>query len=136
MELQVGVKVYLRNADGKFLLLQRSLTKYPEVPNRWDIVGGRIDIGTPLLANLEREVWEETGMKMIGEPKLIAAQDILRIPGRHVVRLTYIADTHDTQPTLSDEHDDFGWFTVAEMQGMDDFDTYAKEVLRLVAERA
>lgn len=133
MELQVGVKVYLRNLEGKFLLLQRSLTKYPEVPNRWDIIGGRIDIGTPLLTNLDRELLEETGMKMSTAPKLIAAQDILRIPGRHVVRLTYIAETNDTEPTLSDEHDDFGWFTVAEMQIMDGFDMYAKEILPLVS---
>ncbi len=133
MDLQVGVKVYLRNAEGKFLLLQRSLTKYPEVPNRWDIIGGRIDIGTPLLTNLDRELLEETGMKMSTAPKLIAAQDILRIPGRHVVRLTYIAQTNDARPTLSDEHDDFGWFTVAEMQIMDGFDIYAKEILPLVS---
>jgi 8-oxo-dGTP pyrophosphatase MutT (NUDIX family) len=133
MDLQVGVKVYLRNAEGKFLLLQRSLTKYPEVPNRWDIIGGRIDIGTPLLTNLDRELLEETGMKMSTAPKLIAAQDILRIPGRHVVRLTYIAQTNDARPTLSDEHDDFGWFTVAEMQIMDGFDMYAKEILPLVS---
>ncbi len=133
MDLQVGVKVYLRNAEGKFLLLQRSLTKYPEVPNRWDIIGGRIDIGTPLLTNLDRELLEETGMKMSNVPKLIAAQDILRISGRHVVRLTYIAETNDAKPTLSDEHDNFGWFTVAEMKTMDGFDMYAKEVLPLVS---
>jgi 8-oxo-dGTP pyrophosphatase MutT (NUDIX family) len=133
MELQVGVKVYLRNAEGKFLLLQRSLTKYPEVPNRWDIIGGRIDVGTSLLPNLDRELWEETGLKMSTVPKLIAAQDILRIPGRHVVRLTYIAETNEIKPTLSDEHDDFGWFTVAEMQTMDGFDMYAKEILPLVS---
>lgn len=133
MDLQVGVKVYLRNAEGKFLLLQRSLAKYPEVPNRWDIIGGRIDIGTPLLTNLARELLEETGMKISSSPRLIAAQDILRIPGRHVVRLTYIAETNDTTPTLSDEHDDFGWFTVAEIHSLDGFDMYAKEVLSLVA---
>ena len=64
MQLQVGVKVYLRGTEGKFLLLHRSAVKYPDVIDRWDIVGGRIDPGTPLLANLERELAEETGMRM------------------------------------------------------------------------
>lgn len=132
MELLVGVKVYLRNAEGKFLLLRRSLTKYPEVNDRWDIIGGRINPGSPLLENLARELMEETGMQMSSEPKLIAAQDILRSPGRHVVRLTYIAETNDITPTLSDEHDDFAWFTLAELQQLEGFDMYAKEVLNLV----
>lgn len=132
MELLVGVKVYLRNAEGKFLLLQRSVTKYPEVKDRWDIIGGRINPGSPLVENLERELSEETGMKMSSEPKLIAAQDILRSPGKHVVRLTYIAETNESAPTLSDEHDACGWFTLAEIQQLEGFDMYAKEVLPLV----
>lgn len=128
-QLQVGVKVFLRNAEGKYLLLQRSVSKYPEIPNRWDIVGGRIEVGTPLLDNLTREVFEETGMKISSEPKLIAAQDILRTPDRHVVRLTYIAETYDKKPMLSDENDDFGWYTVAEMRALIGVDIYAKEII-------
>lgn len=128
----MGVKVYLRNAEGKFLLLQRSVTKYPEVKDRWDIIGGRINPGSPLLENLERELSEETGMKMSNEPKLIAAQDILRSPGKHVVRLTYIAETNESTPTLSDEHDAFCWFTLAEIQRLEGFDMYAKEALPLI----
>src|SRR5438045_4204831 len=94
MELQVGVKIILQNKEGKILLLERNLEKYPEVgkQNRWDIVGGRIDIGVPLLENLKREIFEETKLDLKAEPKLIAAQDILRVPGKHVVRLTYTAN--------------------------------------------
>lgn len=128
-QLQVGVKVFLRNTAGKYLLLQRSRSKYPEVPNRWDVVGGRIEVGSPLLDNLAREISEETGMKMSSEPQLLAAQDILRTPERHVVRLTYIANTLDEKPMLSDENDDFGWYTVAEMQELTGVDIYAKEII-------
>jgi ADP-ribose pyrophosphatase YjhB (NUDIX family) len=128
-QLQVGVKVFLRNTAGKYLLLQRSRSKYPEIPNRWDVVGGRIEVGTPLLDNLIREIAEETGMQMSSEPQLLAAQDILRTPERHVVRLTYIANTLDEKPILSDENDDFGWYTVAEMQAQEGVDIYAKEII-------
>jgi len=48
MELQVGVKILLKNSEGKYLLIRRSAEKYPEVGARWDIVGGRID-GEPKL---------------------------------------------------------------------------------------
>src|SRR3989344_6009185 len=90
MELQVGVKIILQNKEGKILLLHRNWEKYPEVKkdNSWDIVGGRINIGTPLLENLKREIFEETKLNLIKERKLIAAQDILRTD-KHVVRLTY-----------------------------------------------
>ena len=71
-----------------FLLLKRSDKKYPEVGARWDIVGGRIHPGIPLLDNLQREVKEETNLDLTGEPKLVAAQDILRVECRHAVRLT------------------------------------------------
>lgn len=53
MELQVGVKVLLKNPEGKYLLVKRSNKKYPEVGATWDIVGGRIDPGLPLLENLK-----------------------------------------------------------------------------------
>jgi len=54
--LQVGVKVILQREDDKVLLLRRNPRKYPEIGPKWDIVGGRIDIGFPLLENLKREV--------------------------------------------------------------------------------
>ena len=59
MELQVGVKVFLKNLQGKYLLVRRSPKKYPEVGALWDIVGGRINPGSPLLENLKREKKEE-----------------------------------------------------------------------------
>lgn len=131
MDLQVGVKVFLRNQEGKFLILQRSAIKYPEVVERWDIVGGRIEAGTPLLDNLKREIMEETGLTLTSVPTLIAAQDILRIPGRHVVRLSYVA-TIDGVPTIDEEHDAYQWLTINELRDFVGFDSHAKSILDLV----
>ncbi|MFA6512327.1 MAG: NUDIX hydrolase [Patescibacteria group bacterium] len=128
MELQVGVKILLKNPEGKFLLTRRNPKKYPEVGPKWDIVGGRIDPGTPLLDNLRREVKEETGMDYTGDPTLVAAQDILRVPGRHVVRLTYIGDI-EGDPQLSDESLEYKWFTREELVQNEDLDIYVKELL-------
>lgn len=129
MELQVGVKALIKNSEGKFLVLERSLAKYPEVPNRWDIPGGRIDAGTSLLENLAREIKEETGLILVGEPHLLAAQDILRIPGRHVVRLTYLVSVEKGEPKLNgEEHDRYDWFTVEELRTRAGVDIYVKEV--------
>ena len=128
MELQVGVKALLQNKDGKYLLLRRSPKKYPEAGAIWDIVGGRIDPGSTLVENLKREIREEIGLDLTDEPKLIAAQDILRIPGRHVVRLTYTAHI-DGEPKLGADHTEFKWFTGPELKTLENLDSYFKELL-------
>lgn len=126
--LQVGVKALLKNSEGKFLLLRRNPEKYPEAGATWDIVGGRINAGRPLLDNLQREIREETGLELTSTPKLVAAQDILKIPGKHVVRLTYIGEIEGT-PVLDDEHTESGWFTASELIDLDDLDPFLSEVL-------
>ncbi|HVN26701.1 MAG TPA: NUDIX domain-containing protein [Candidatus Paceibacterota bacterium] len=126
--LQVGVKILLSNDSGKFLLLRRSLEKYPEIQGGWDIVGGRINPGTPLLENLRREVREETGLELIGEPRLVAAQDILRNPKRHVVRLTYVGVSSGEVRLDVSENDDYKWYTKDEILTLEDVDMYFKEL--------
>ncbi|HVY67674.1 MAG TPA: NUDIX hydrolase [Patescibacteria group bacterium] len=88
LPLQAGVKILLRSSEGKHLLLRRNPKAYPDVRPSWDIPGGRINLGLPLLENLRREVREEAGLDIVGQPALVAAQDIIR-PDKHVVRLTY-----------------------------------------------
>ncbi len=114
------------------MLLKRSAKKYPEVGEKWDIVGGRIDPGTPLLENLKREIKEETGLEFTGEPKLVAAQDILKVAGRHVVRLTYTGKIEGT-PVLDEDHDEYKWFSFQELKALskNQLDSYFRELLDL-----
>jgi ADP-ribose pyrophosphatase YjhB (NUDIX family) len=130
MELQVGVKVLLKNFEGKFLLLRRNPKKYPEVGPKWDIVGGRINPGKTLFENLQREVLEETKLELHQEPLLVAAQDILKVPGRHVVRLTYIGAI-DGEPQIDGESLEYKWASAQEIKTMDTsaLDSYFKELV-------
>ena len=130
MELQVGVKALLKNKEGKYLLLRRNPKKYPEVGPKWDIIGGRIHPGSPLLENLKREILEEAGLNYQGTPKLVAAQDILKLADKHVVRLTYIGEM-DGEPKIDEEHLEARWFTAEEIKAMDvkDLDGFFKELV-------
>lgn len=132
MDLQVGVKILLQNKKGKYLLVKRNPAKYPEVRETWDIVGGRIDPGSSLLKNLRREVKEEVGMELSGKPKLIAAQDILRIPGKHVVRLTYTGKAVGEPRLCGDEHVEVRWFSRRELEALEGLDQYLREILKKV----
>lgn len=128
--LQVGVKVFLKNKDEKYLLLHRSTEKYKDVQGSWDIVGGRIDHGSPLVENLKREVDEETKLKITSEPKLIYAQDII-LTGkeRHIVRLTYTASTQGIPILDTSENVEFRWLTIEELEKQEDLDIYVREIL-------
>lgn len=128
--LQVGVKILLKNKDNKYLFVRRNPKKYPEVGAKWDIVGGRIHPGTPLLENLKREIKEETQLNFTGIPKFAAAQDILRVPGRHVVRITYIGEI-EGEPKIDEESLEAVWFTAEEIKTMDVdlLDSYFKDLL-------
>lgn len=129
MILQVGVKILLKNKDGKYLLARRNPKKYPEVGAQWDIIGGRIEPGTPLLENLAREVKEETDLDLVGGILLVAAQDIIRLPERHVVRLTYLG-TIDGDPKVDEEHLEAGWFSGDEIKNLgNDLDAFFKELV-------
>ena len=127
-ELQVGVKALLKNEEGKYLLLRRSLEKYPEAQGRWDIVGGRIDPGSTLLENLRREIQEETNLVLVGEPRLIAAQDIFSDTGSHVVRLTYTGKAEGEVRLDQQENDTYKWCSAEEVRNTDDLDRYFREL--------
>jgi ADP-ribose pyrophosphatase YjhB (NUDIX family) len=128
--LQVGVKVLLKNKDGLYLLMRSNPKKYPEKGARWDIVGGRINAGSTLMENLKREVKEESNLDLAEEPVLMAAQDILRVPGRHVVRLTYIGNI-EGEPKIDEESTEYKWFTADEVKALsyEELDIYFKELV-------
>lgn len=128
--LQVGVKILLCGDNKKYLLLHRSSKKYPEVQGRWDIVGGRINPGETLIQNLRREIKEETGLELTGEPKLVAAQDILYDPGHHVVRLTYMGRATGEVTLDTEENDAYKWYEWRELIKLDDVDIYFKKLLK------
>ncbi|MFA7193797.1 MAG: NUDIX domain-containing protein [Candidatus Paceibacterota bacterium] len=129
MILQVGVKIFLKNRDGKYLIVKRSQEKYKGLNGNWDIVGGRIDIGSKLIDNLRREVMEETELKITSEPVLIFAQDIIPNEEKHVVRLSYLGET-EGEPVLDfSENVEYKWMTIEEMKKQDDLDVYVREIL-------
>ena len=124
-QLQVGVKIWLRDVRGRYLLVRRSTDVYADVPASWDIPGGRINIGDELLVNLAREIKEETGLSLNLDtpPVLLIAQDIIR-PNKHVIRLTYVGSAAG-EIKLDSENVGYCWMTLAEIQRLSDLDEFA-----------
>ena len=55
--------VHRRGPDRRFL------------PGCWDLVGGHVDRGETLVDALAREIHEETGWRLRGEPRLVHVED-------------------------------------------------------------
>lgn len=117
MNLQVGVKLIIRNNAGEILLLKRR--GYDGLDGTWDIPGGRIDASEDLMTALRREVREEIGAPITGQPAIIKAQDIFPTgKDLHVVRLTYLPQENIADITLSEEHSEFRFSTLDETADM------------------
>ncbi len=112
MNLQIGVKLLVKNAKGQYLLLRRA--GHESLNDVWDIPGGRIEPSETLAAALVREVKEEIGVDISGQPQLIAAQDIFPANADvHVIRLTYLVVEDVTIGSLSEEHSEARYFECA-----------------------
>ena len=113
----LGVKALIRNPAGKVLLLER---EHRTKGMYWDIPGGRLHKGESLLETLKRELEEEIGLEEINGvvPFMTVVTDIrIHSQGSDVGLILSIyrlnADRAFT-PRLSDEHSNFGWFTLSE----------------------
>lgn len=128
IELQVGVKAFIVDNQNKYLLLKRSNEKYPDVVDNWDVPGGRINVGNDLVTNLKREIKEETNLEIVGQPIIIAAQDILHVPGKHIVRLSFLSQSLGEIILQQNENTEYAWLTWAELAKHPGLDKFVKEI--------
>ena len=66
--LTLGVRAVVFSSDGKVLLVRHTYT------NGWHFPGGGVDPGESAEAALARELFEETGLKLVGTPRLISVE--------------------------------------------------------------
>ena len=111
MELQVGVKILLKNKDGKYLVLLRSAEKYPNVGAKWEIPGGRLDLGEDPILGLMREVREETGL-YVDVLFPMSVRHFVRDDGQIITMLVFLCKPKGGEIKLSEEHECFDWIEI------------------------
>jgi 8-oxo-dGTP diphosphatase len=102
----LSVKVIIRDADGRCLLLKRS-TSSKGNPGKWDLPGGKVDAGENLEQGLLREVVEETGLTISLQRVLGAAES--ESLTKRVAYLIFEGRIESGRVRLSNEHEDFTW---------------------------
>jgi 8-oxo-dGTP diphosphatase len=93
--------------DGKILLVRRARSP---AKGFYSLPGGRVEFGETLHAALQREVDEETGLK-IEIADLAGWREV--VPGTsgggHYLIMSFAARWTSGEPVLNDELDDFKW---------------------------
>ncbi len=112
----LSVKVVIRNASGQCLLIKRSF-KSKGSPGKWDLPGGKAEMGERFDEALLREVAEETGLSI--NLMHVAGSAECELPDRKVAYIIMEASLASGEVHLSREHDDFSWITLQEFPTMD-----------------
>ena len=139
-EIKLGCSAAIFDERGRIFLTRRTDN------GQWCLPGGRMESGESVAEACEREVWEETGLR-IRVTRLVGVyshpdQLVIYPDGNkaHIVALHFEAEIISGTPSLSNETTDFGYFTMQEIQGMDFlgrhkeriFDTLEKRPVALI----
>ena len=112
----ISPRALVRNAEGRYLFVRRSgLSRHHA--GTWEPPGGKMDAGETVDVTLEREVAEETGLR-IRDMRVAGAVEGETEQARFV-GLMMEAVAEPGEVTLSEEHDAFVWVTPAEAARLD-----------------
>lgn len=104
--------------DGKILLLKlRSISAHD--PGKWEIPGGKVKKGEFFDEALRREYLEETGLEIIIESLYNVIQNNYTACKTNEeiksIQLIMKVTAESDEVTISEEHDDYNWFTKKEV---------------------
>lgn len=124
-----GCSALIFDRTGEKILLTRRTDN-----GRWCLPGGRMDPGESIEETCVREVWEETGLNV----KVVRLLGIYSSPhfvikyadGNlwQILSVNFLAEVTGGELGLSDETTEAGYFTVAEIEGMDVMDSHITRI--------
>ncbi len=128
---RLSVKAVIHDEEDRILLLKRSMSSKGN-PGKWDLPGGKIDVGEDFAEALMREVLEETGLTI--SIQRVAGTAESESNAFKVVYLIMEGRLEIGQLLLSDEHDEYLWVGRGELVKIDlceQFRGFAREYSRM-----
>ncbi|PKY09048.1 nudix hydrolase 1 [Aspergillus campestris IBT 28561] len=98
MNARIGVGVFVFNSKGEFILGQR---KGSHGAGHWALPGGHLEFNESFETCAEREVLEETGVKVKDIKFLTATNDVMKSEGKHYVTIFVGCRLEDENATLT-----------------------------------
>lgn len=108
--LTVGVRAVVRSPDGKFLLVRHTYTP------GWHFPGGGVDRGETAEGALAKELRQETGLRLAGQPQLFGVYFNGAVSNRDHV-LVYLCEAEGELASMSGsvEVAEAGYFGLGEL---------------------
>ncbi len=104
---------FIVSPQERFLIAKRAPTGFQ--PNRWGLIGGKIEVNESAVDALQREVKEEINLDVDLNNLESIGTYILHYKEMEAECLTYkLKVTHEFIPTLNHEHQEYKWVTVEE----------------------
>ena len=128
-KIRLGCSAAIFDEQGRIFLTRR-------VDNgQWCLPGGGMDAGESVQEACEREVWEETSLRvrvtrLVGvysyADQLVVYPDGNKV---HIVALHFEVEIIDGEPSLSNETTEFAYFTMEEVEALDMFGRHRQRIL-------
>lgn len=119
---KVNQNAILKNEAGNILILKKD--------DKWMLPGGRMEEGETWLEGLRREVQEETGIEKFSVEKILNVDT--RSSGNTYI-VTFLCKTEGVSDVkLSDEHQDFEWLKMGDIDKYEFWVEAIKDRLKLV----
>jgi len=111
----VAVVYFCHDGKGKFVMAKRSQNARDE-QGRWDIGGGGVEHGEPVLETLKKEINEEYCADILSH-EFLGYRDVHREANgqkSHWIALDFKVQVDPSQVRLGEPHkfDDIGWFSL------------------------
>lgn len=120
---QIGAKAVIVRPNVMPLQLL-CVQKQAQYNNQWELPGGRLSLQEEPVRALQRELLEELGYEQVTVGQLLAAAPAAPHPvWPPLFFLLYDVRIPDSPPTLSEEHQQWAWLTLEEIQAMTDGDS-------------
>jgi 8-oxo-dGTP diphosphatase len=98
---------------GNQILLLKRAEVISYMPGFWDVPGGDVEVGESLEEALEREVFEETALRVELGPIMCAYTNNAQLPSRRTFQVVYWCRFLSGDIKLREcEHQDFAWVTL------------------------
>lgn len=115
-------RALIRNPQGQYLLIRRSNSQLFDT-GKWELPGGKLDIGESTKQNIKREVFEETGLRINTDPHNIAIfegesehKENSIYNGFYFIVIVSIANAKSSKVNIdNNEHTDYAWLTKDEI---------------------
>jgi len=112
-----GIMLINKN-NGKILLCKRSGDS--DAPNQWCGLGGGIEDGEEPLVAAKRELMEEASISPESYELIDESPLFIHNTASGFVFNNFYAYCEDDEPKLNDEHTDYKWVSIVEMNEMKD----------------